>query len=114
MACLRPGGVAVHTTEYRLDPAGPRLDNWPTVLFGRTDIDELARRLAALGHRLLPVRFMGGARPLDSFIDLPPYEPFRGDGWAPPKPPHLRLSVDGIPSSSIGLIAQARPGPATA
>ena len=35
LATLKPGGVAVHTTEFNVDPRGPTNDHWPTVLFKR-------------------------------------------------------------------------------
>lgn len=107
MDCLRPGGVAVHTTEFRLDGAGPRLDNWNTVLFAREDMDLLAARLAARGHRMAPIDYGPGGRVLDHYVDVPPFDRPRGEGLAPVVAPHLRLSVDGIPATSIGLIIRA-------
>ena len=35
MRCLKPGGIAVHTTEYNLDATGPTLEDGPTVLYQR-------------------------------------------------------------------------------
>jgi SAM-dependent methyltransferase len=114
MDCLKPGGVAVHTTEFRLDGQGPRLDNWGTVLFARQDMEALAARLAARGHRMAPIDYGPGHGVLDHYVDVPPFGWQITDGFVPPLAPHLRLSVDGIPATSIGLIIQAAGGDAAA
>ncbi len=105
--CLKPGGVAVHTTEYNLSNGGETIDNHETVLFNRGHIERLGRELAAQGHRLLPVDFSTGTGPLDSFVDIPPF-PQDGAAWDMrlPETPHLRLSVDGFAATSIGLIVR--------
>ncbi len=107
MDCLKPGGVAVHTTEFRLDGDGPRLDNWATVLFGRPDMEALAARLAARGHQMTTIDYGPGQGVLDNYIDVPPYGRQAMEGLPPIFAPHLRLSVDGIPATSIGLIIRA-------
>jgi len=109
MARLKPGGIAVHTTEYRFSEDGPKLDNWPCVAFSRRDIETLAGRLAARGHRLLPIEETPGRLPLDGYIDTAPYAPDPGRGLAVPAPPHLRVSVEGIPATSLGIIVRAGP-----
>lgn len=48
---LRPGGVAVHTMEFNINPEGPTIDNWPTVLFQKKHIEELARQLEGKGTK---------------------------------------------------------------
>jgi hypothetical protein len=70
-------------------------------------MEALARRLAARGHAMAPIDYGPGHGLLDHYVDLPPYGRFEADGFAPPTPPHLRLSVDGIPATSIGLIIRA-------
>lgn len=102
--CLRPGGVAVHTTEYNLEGGGPTVDNWPTVLFQRRHIEALGERLAARGARLLEVDFDTGGGVLDGFVDLPPYAHAAPDWLSYPHAPHLRLSFGGFPVTSIGLV----------
>ncbi|MGG5810217.1 SAM-dependent methyltransferase [Falsiroseomonas sp. CW058] len=106
MACLKPGGIAVHTTEFNMEPDGPTLSRGTTVLYQRRHIEALGERLAKLGHHLLPVDYEGGAGVLDRFVDLPPFaEP---DGrLAVEDAPHLRLSFKGHVATSIGLIIQA-------
>lgn len=106
MACLKPGGIAVHTTEYNLDPEGPTIEAGRTVLFQRRHIAALGARLAAAGHRLRPLDDAHGTGLMDRFIDLPPYQPERSPvGFL--APPHLRLSVGGFVATSAGLVIEA-------
>lgn len=106
MACLRPGGIAVHTTEFNLVNDGPTLETGGTVLFQRQHIETLMARLVAAGHTPAPVDFDPGGDVLDAFIDLPPFA--HADGaLAVPDAPHLRLSLAGHVATSIGLIIRA-------
>jgi hypothetical protein len=70
---VRPGGLAVHTTEYNYANDAATIDNWGTVLFQRQHFNELAERLTGSGHRLAPIDFSVGEKVLDRFIDLPPF-----------------------------------------
>ena len=114
---LRPGGVAVHTTEFNFIDDEKTLDNWPTVLFQRRHFESLAARLRANGHNVAPLNFDVGTKPLDRFIDLPPFAhdwPERLRSWAG-EPAHLKLSIDGFASTCFGLIVtkSVEGGPAT-
>lgn len=106
MRCLRPGGVAVHTTEFNLDPDGPTLERGRTVLYQRRHIEALAARLDAAGHRMLPVDFGVGDGALDRFVDLPPYD---AQPWflSRAATPHLRLSHRGHVVTSLGFVVIA-------
>lgn len=108
MACLRPGGIAVHTTEFNAGSNELTLDNWQTVLFRQRDIEEITRRLGAAGHEVLPVDFSPGDGILDGYVDLPPFWPEEASAPVAGLPPHLRLSIDGFIATSIGLIIRAR------
>ncbi len=105
--CLKPGGVAVHTIEYNLDEKGPTVDHWPTVLFQRRHIEQLAARLSAMGHALLEPDLSIGADPLDGFVDVPPYHYQMPEATPLHGAPHLRLSISGFPATSAGLIIRA-------
>jgi SAM-dependent methyltransferase len=100
---LKPGGLAVHTTEFNLNPEGPTLERGTTVLFQRRHIDAVAERLRTAGHTVLPIDYDAGGEVLDRFIDLPPY-PGTDFPLTAPEPPHLRLAIQGFVSTSIGLI----------
>ena len=41
---LRPGGIAVHTTEFNLSSNEQTVEEGPTVIYRRRDIEELVRR----------------------------------------------------------------------
>jgi hypothetical protein len=106
MACLRPGGVAVHTTEFNLAEHGPTVARGPTVLYQRRHIERLADRLAAAGHRLLPVDFAPGEGVLDRFVDLPPFATPQGT-LPVPDVPHLKKSAREHVATSLGLVVVA-------
>lgn len=91
--CLRPGGVAVHTTEFCLGET--TLHHGGTVLYRRCDLEPLYEALPRVGAHLLPVDWSIGTLPLDQHIDVPPY----GE-------PHLKLAVAGFVTTSIGLIVK--------
>jgi hypothetical protein len=108
MKCLRPGGVAVHTTEFNMDPSGPTLETGNTVLFQRKHIESLSARLREAGHVMLPVDFDPGSDVLDQFVDLPPFPgPSSQTVLKIPEAPHLRISIAGLVSTSVGLIIRA-------
>ena len=94
--CLKPGGWAVHTTEFNLSSNDQTVDNLGTVLFRQRDFEALAARLAAKGHTVAPFDFRPGAGALDRYIDVAPYRP----------EPHLTLALMGYATTSFGIIVQ--------
>jgi 2-polyprenyl-3-methyl-5-hydroxy-6-metoxy-1,4-benzoquinol methylase len=92
LALLRPGGLAVHTTEYNVSSNFLTLSRGGTVLFRQRDILGLADRLRALGHRI-EFNLHPGNDSMDKHIDVPPYCP----------DPHLKLRVSRFTATSIGL-----------
>lgn len=73
MRCLRPGGLAVHTTEFNVFSNGPTIDSGDTVLFRRRDIEWLVDELRAQGHAI-EVDFNAGSGPADRYVDVPPWQ----------------------------------------
>ena len=94
MQCLRPGGVAVHTTEFNLTSDEHTLSEGQTVIFRRRDIELMVRELKSSGHRVEPIDLSLGNHPLDRHVDVPPYSSDR----------HLRLHLGDWVTTSIGLI----------
>ncbi len=94
--CLKPGGWAVHTTEYNYGSNIETIDDADTVLFRRRDLEELVRRLTEKGHHVAPLDLTLGSGLVEQYIDVMPY---RDD-------PHLRMSLWGHPATSIGLAIQ--------
>ena len=109
---LKPGGVALHTTEFNYTEIDKTIDNHSTVLFLQKHFIELKAKLESDGHRVAPLNFDVGNDPLDNFIDVPPYEfaeflEYRpGAKGSPHRRGHLKLSVDGFPSTCFGFKVQ--------
>ena len=101
---LKPGGVAVHTTEFNLED-GDTIDNWGTVLFQKRHFVEFGGRLRSRGFQVAPLEFNPGDQILDGFVDIPPWGHDAVRLSSPAA--HLKLCVDGFPCTSIGLIIQA-------
>jgi hypothetical protein len=96
--CLRPGGVAVHTTEFNVLSDTKTLDQGDTVLFRRRDIEEMVRRVWAAGHHIEPVNYHLGESVADHYVDTPPYL----------ESPHVKLVFAWYLTTSIGLIIHKR------
>jgi len=102
---LKPGGVAVHTTEFSFAVDDQTIDNWGTVLFQRRHFEDMAQRMERKGCKVLPLDFDVGSRPLDRFIDLPPFD-LPGDNvksWSGDTM-HIKLNIDGFPCTSFGMV----------
>lgn len=95
LRCLRPGGIAVHTTEHNVSSDDATLETGPGVLYRRQDFGELARQLRSEGHSI-DLDFTLGTQELDVYVDRPPYE----------QKVHLRLEIGGYVCTSFGLIVQ--------
>lgn len=93
--CLRPGGVAVHTTELNCDSDDETLETGGTVLFRRRDFEQLAKELRMRGCTI-NLNFNLGDHPLDKHVDVPPYA----------DDPHLKLQIERWTSTSFGLIVK--------
>ena len=92
IACLKPGGLAVHTTEFNLGSAEKTLTSGGTVVYREKDILRFAEEMRAEGHRI-EVNLAPGDTPTDLMIDR-----FRDSDI------HLRLYVmHQVPATSIGL-----------
>ena len=106
LKCLKPGGIAVHTTEYNMIEDGETIDNWPTVLFQKRHIVDFIARIRAGGYHVADLDLHPGDKILDGFVDLPPWSllPTRMSHEGEGDVAHLKLSVDGFPCTSLGLI----------
>ena len=93
LALLKPGGVAVHTTELNVASLGETIESGPVVLFRRIDLEKLAGELAEAGHSLA-LNFNTGGEPADQHVDLPPYNRER----------HLKILYARHATTSFGLV----------
>ncbi len=94
MDCLKPGGIAVHTTEFNLSSDVDTIDTPSLCLFRQQDMLRFEREMQSLGHDVFPFNFSKGAMPIDDYIDLPPFC----------SSPHLKLQVQQHVTTSIGII----------
>lgn len=92
--CLKPGGLAVHTTEFNLSSNEDTVEEPSCSLYRARDIQNLIAELEGAGYEVAPLNFNSGTAPVDNHIDVPPY------GFSP----HLKLLLSGYVVTSIGLI----------
>jgi 2-polyprenyl-3-methyl-5-hydroxy-6-metoxy-1,4-benzoquinol methylase len=92
--CLKPGGIAVHTTELNCDSDEDTVATGHSVIYRKRDLLALAKRVRAEGHTIEPYDFDLGDDEWDRYVDEPPYH-----GKA-----HLKLRLDSYVSTSFGLI----------
>jgi hypothetical protein len=93
MQCLRPGGVAVHTTEFNVSSNDDTITEGPTVAYRRRDLIEMIDRLRAAGHRV-KVTYHLGQEAEDLHVDTEPYSDT-----------HLRTVVGPYVVTSFGILA---------
>lgn len=90
---VKPGGVAVHTTEFNISSEHETVEFGETVIYRRKDIEKLVAALHASGYGV-EVDWRYGDRPLDYFVDIAPYS----------HNPHLKLRLADYTVTSIGLV----------
>lgn len=96
MKCLKPGGIAIHTTEYNLSSNTHTIESGPTVIYRKRDMIRLARELIKLGYQVIDINCHCGNGPVDKFIDLPPYK----------QDPHIKLRINDYDCTSFGIIVK--------
>jgi hypothetical protein len=74
LACLKLGGVSVHTTEFTISSNDKTVDYRSTVLFRRRDMERMANTLIEHGHTVEPFVFDVGDQPADVYVDVPPFK----------------------------------------
>lgn len=97
MNVLRPGGLAVHTTEFNLSSNDGTIEHQDLSIYRRRDIEQLLADLAAAGYLPSMPSYEYGEGYAETVVDLPPYG--RGE-------PHIRLRIGEFDCTSIGLVVQ--------
>jgi len=92
--CLKPGGIAVHTTEFNLSSNEETLESLGCSVYRERDIRELIEELREAGFEVAPLNLNTGDGRVDKHVDLPPY------GFSP----HIKLMLEGFVVTSIGFI----------
>jgi SAM-dependent methyltransferase len=93
---LKPGGWAVHTTEYNISSNDETQDNDPTVVFRKRDIDAIAEELREQGCFVEELDYSLGGLPQDFAVDVYPHK----------QDVHLKLQIGPYVVTSMGLIIQ--------
>ena len=94
---LRPGGWAVHTTEFNMSSNAATIESGPTVLYRQCDLKRLIENLQNDGNQIAQLDLTPGDQILDGFVDLAPYELWE---------PHLKLASEGYTCTSVAIIVQ--------
>lgn len=97
---LKPGGWAVHTTEYNLTANDRTLETGDTVIFRQRDIEKMAKNLRKKGHFVEELDYSVGGFPQDFDVDVLPHR----------QETHLKLQLNEFVVTSIGLIIQKKKG----
>ncbi|MEG4034298.1 glycosyltransferase [Microcoleus sp. S36b_A4] len=95
LKCLKPGGMAIHTTEFNCSSNEGTLNTDNLVFFRHRDIQRLISELTAEGYRVEPPDYWMG----DSKYDLTPMKDLSNQ-WAP----HLKIELGGYIATSLLLI----------
>jgi SAM-dependent methyltransferase len=94
---LKPGGCAVHTTEFNLSSQLDTIESKDLSIYRRSDIDEFLGKMTDQGFIVLPIDWTLGEGFAEMVVDLPPF----GGGE-----PHIRLKAGDYDTTSIGMIIQ--------
>ena len=97
LRCLRPGGLAVHTTAFNLASNEETLESRELCALRRQDVERLVDQLSRDGRSAWPLNLNPGDTPVDRFVDSPPY---RGE-------PHLRVRYGRFVVTSLGIATSA-------
>jgi hypothetical protein len=68
LKCLKPGGLAVHTTEFNLGSDTETLEDGPSVVYRQRDLVEFVEELRGEGHEIT-LNLHPGTEPMDLMID---------------------------------------------
>lgn len=93
---LKPGGIAVHTTEFNLSSNEDTLTEGCSVIYRRKDLEELKNWFENNGCEMR-LSFKRGCRKEDMYLPFPPY-PIED------KRDHLSLLVDKFVCTSYGIV----------
>lgn len=95
---LKPGGWAVHTTEFNISSNDETQDHNETVIFRQKDILQVMEELRREGHFVEEADFSLGGWPEDYQVDVLPHR----------QEVHIKLQVDRYVVTSLGIIIRKR------
>lgn len=100
MKCLRPGGAAIHTTEFDLALKGKPVRKGSTVFYRKENVEKFLRSLERRGCIVPEANFTWNDDPVTREIDREPHSNPHG---------HYTLEACGLVVTSIVVIAR-KPG----
>jgi hypothetical protein len=103
MQLVKPGGFAVHTTEYNVSSNGETMTSGPNVIYRRRDIEDLGYALRGIGCALERPDFDAGSDRHDIEFDYPPY-------WINNRK-HIKLLLGPYVATSVILVIKKGTAP---
>lgn len=97
---LKPGGIAVHTTEFNLWSNDETIENGRSVIYRRKDFEEIQEWLLNHGCEM-ELSFKRSRGSADMYLPMPPYP-------SEDKRNHLNLVIEQFASTSFGLIIKKK------
>lgn len=98
MRLLKPGGIAVHTTEINVTSNDDTIETGDNVLYRKRDMEALDYRLRKIRCGLEPIDFDAGTHPFDLNYDPEPY--FSGGSV------HIKLHIGSHICTSMLVVAR--------
>ena len=95
--CLKPGGIACHTTEFNISSNDETFESADLSLYRRQDIERLIATLTDRGHTVRPFTMGVGPAQLDFHVDYPPYHQDIA---------HIKLKMGNYVITSVGLVVE--------
>lgn len=93
---LKPGGIAVHTTEFNLVSNEDTSETGDNAIYRRRDLEEMRDWFLKNGCRM-EISFQRGTKEGDLFVDIPEYRQ---------REYHLNLSLEGYVTTSFAIVVQ--------
>ena len=97
---LKPGGVAIHTTEFNILSNTDTVTEGYSVIFRKKDFEELKEWFNEQGV-VMELSFRREKSEGNSYIDIPPY---KSEG----KPFHFNLCADGFVETSYAIVIKKK------
>lgn len=94
--CLKPGGIAVHTTEFNVSSNEDTIEVGDSVIYRKKDIEAFDLRLRRLGYAIEALDFNPGSEQHDIAFDYPPFYTHGRQ--------HLKLQLGEYVSTSMLII----------
>lgn len=98
MELVKPGGYAIHTTEFNVSSNSDTINSGVNVLYRQCDLEDLDRKLRAKSCGVSRFDFFAGDDLEDIEFDYPPYFTHGRQ--------HVKLLLDGHVTTSIVLIVR--------